>query len=224
MSRPRWNWLIAAAVLALLAYPFIRRLTQRENVPVSAGSTADVAAFLNRSLQQYQAGQYTESIAAAREALKLAPNSELAYNNIAAAYGGMQMWDEAIQNAREALRIRPDFALAQNNLAWFLKARQGGGAASPGPVPQTAANHLNASLESYNAGRFQQCIDEAREALKVKPDYPEAYNNIAAGYIRLGNWDEAIQNAQEAVRLKPDFALARNNLNLALKSKATPAR
>jgi tetratricopeptide (TPR) repeat protein len=54
----------------------------------------------------------------------------------------------------------------------------------------------------------------------VKADYAEAYNNIAAGSIGLGDWDEAIRSAQEAVRLKPDFALARNNLNLAIQSKA----
>ncbi|HLK62045.1 MAG TPA: tetratricopeptide repeat protein [Bryobacteraceae bacterium] len=212
---------MVTAIVLLLAYPFVVRLLKHENT-VNSGDQVDVAAFLNRSLQMYQAGQYTASIAAAREALKLDPHSELAYNNIAASYGAMQMWDDAIQNAREALRIRPDFALAQNNLSWFLKAKEGAPASSASP--KSAADHLNVSLEHYNQGRFQECIDEAREALKLKPDYAEAYNNIAAGSIRLGKWDQAIQSAQEALRLKPDFVLARNNLNLALKSKAGPAQ
>ncbi len=210
-------WLLAAAALLLLAYPVFRSLTRHESAPAPPGSTTKAAVLLDRSLQQYQAGKYRDAIAASREALKLNPNSEVAYNNIAASYGAMRMWDEAIQNIREALRIKPDFTLAQNNLAWFLSARQGGTAAPPLPP---AADHLSRSLTHYNGGRYQQCIDEAREALKLKPDYAEAYNNIAAGYMQLGNWDEAIKNAQEALRLKPDFALARNNLNLVLERKA----
>jgi tetratricopeptide (TPR) repeat protein len=216
-----WTWLLALCALALLGYPMVRSLTQRDNAPAPVSTpSSGLAALLDRSFEQYQAGKFPESIVTAQEALKLEPHSELAYNNIAAAYGSMQMWDDAIRNAREALRIRPDFALAQNNLAWFTKARQSAAAMTSTPVSPTAAARLNASLEHYNAGRYQQCIEAAREALKLKSDYPEAYNNIAAGYIRLENWDEAIKNARESLRLKPDFTLARNNLNVALEHKA----
>ena len=55
-------------------------------------------------------------------------------------------------------------------------------------------------------------IDAARQALALKPDYAEAFNNIAAAHASLRQWDEAIRAAQEALRLRPDFPLARNNL------------
>lgn len=220
-ATPLAKWLLGAVVLLLLAYPFVRRMIPQAGS--AAGEPADVSTLLNRSFQQYQSGQYVESIATAREALKLNPHSEVAYTNIAAAYGGLQMWDDAIQNSQEALKIRPDFPLAQNNLAWFLSRKQGGAAASSTPASQSAADHLNASLQHYNAGRYQQCIDEANEALKLKSDYAEAYNNLAAGYIGLGNWDEAISSAQQALRVKPDFTLASNNLRLALQNKSKGA-
>ena len=86
-------------------------------------------------------------------------------------------------------------------------------------LPSTPEDFLNRSLAAYRAGNFQQCIDEARAALKLKPDYAEAYNNIAAGYQSLGRWDDAIQAASEAVRLKPDFQLAKNNLAYAQEQK-----
>ena len=75
-------------------------------------------AYLNLSLSYHRTGKFDESIAAAREALKLRPNYAEAYNNIAAAYEEMRMWDPAIEAAHQALRIRPDYELARNNLRW----------------------------------------------------------------------------------------------------------
>ena len=40
----------------------------------------------------------------------------------------------------------------------------------------------------------------AQEALRRKPDYPEAYNNIAAAYEAMSMWDPAIEAAQQALR------------------------
>ncbi len=76
--------------------------------------------WINASLFQYQAGNYKECIDAARQALKLNPHSELAYNNMGAAYAGLKQWGAAIENERQALRLKPDFQLAKNNLAWAM--------------------------------------------------------------------------------------------------------
>jgi protein O-mannosyl-transferase len=56
--------------------------------------------------------------------------------------------------------------------------------------------------------------------LKLRPDYAEAYNNIAAGHIAIGEWDQAIAAAERAVELKPNFTLARGNLDYARARKA----
>jgi tetratricopeptide (TPR) repeat protein len=73
---------------------------------------------VNRSLQLYQAAQYEQSIAAARNALKLNPDYAAAWNNIAAANASLRRWDEAIAAAQKAIALQPDFQLAKNNLAW----------------------------------------------------------------------------------------------------------
>jgi tetratricopeptide (TPR) repeat protein len=48
-----------------------------------------------------------------------------AYNNMAASYSSMKMWDPAIENARKAIALKPDFQLARNNLDWALKSKAG---------------------------------------------------------------------------------------------------
>jgi len=84
--------------------------------------------------------------------------------------------------------------------------------ASPVPHTETAPEFLNESLRRYRANDFEGSLEVARKALALRPDYAEAYNNIAASYASMGRWNEAIAAAREALRLRPDFPLARNNL------------
>jgi tetratricopeptide (TPR) repeat protein len=77
---------------------------------------------------------------------------------------------------------------------------------------ETAGNYLNMSLIHYRAGRFPDCIAAATEALKLRPRYPEAYNNMAAAYRGMEQWDQAVEAAKQALRIKPNFEKAQMNL------------
>jgi protein O-mannosyl-transferase len=79
--------------------------------------------WINISLAEYQNRNYQASIEASHQALQLNPNSELAYNNLGAAYAALAQWDLAIRNDQQALRLKPDFQLAKNNLAWALSQK-----------------------------------------------------------------------------------------------------
>jgi protein O-mannosyl-transferase len=74
--------------------------------------------LISLSLQYYKAGQFENSIKAAKEALKLKPDYDLAYNNICAAYNELKQWDKAIEAGEKALKLNPQNQLAKNNLAW----------------------------------------------------------------------------------------------------------
>ena len=102
--------------------------------------------------------------------------------------------------AEETLKLAPN-----DPLALRYSNASAAGRASP-------ESWLDQSLRDYQAANYMASIQDAREALRLRPDYAEAYNNIAAAYQSMGRWDEAIQAAREALRIKPDFELARNNL------------
>lgn len=55
------------------------------------------------------------------------------------------------------------------------------------PPIQNVGYWVNVSLRQHRAGRYPESIAAAREALKRKPDYAEAYNNIAAVYEAMGS-------------------------------------
>jgi tetratricopeptide (TPR) repeat protein len=84
------------------------------------------------------------------------------------------------------------------------------------PSPE---KYLSLSLLYYQRKRYQDSIAACREALKLRPDYADAYNNMAAAYNELGMLDEAIQAEREALRIKPDYPLAKNNLAFSLSRK-----
>jgi len=73
--------------------------------------------YVNLSVTYYTARLFEESASAAKTALKLRPNYELAYNMLGISYSGMKRWDEAISVLEKAVRINPNFQLAKNNLA-----------------------------------------------------------------------------------------------------------
>ena len=74
--------------------------------------------YVDLSMRYFQGQNYPACIIAAGEAIRLKPDSAVAYNNKAACYGSLRKWDEEIAAAQAALRISPDFQLARNNQAW----------------------------------------------------------------------------------------------------------
>ena len=76
----------------------------------------------------------------------------------------------------------------------------------------TSEKYTDLSLLDYQAGRYPQCIAMAQEALKLKPGFAEAYNNMGAAYIKLQQYNEAIDALKQALKLMPGFTLAQNNL------------
>ncbi len=92
--------------------------------------------------------------------------------------------------------------------------------ASAGSLKPTPDNYLNKSLAFYQQGRFEDSIRAAQEALKLRPGYAAAWNNIAAAYNSQGKWDEGIAAGEKAVQLDPSSQLSKNNLSWGKSQKA----
>jgi len=117
---------IAACIKALeLAPGFERARNNLAGIYEGAVEQAPTAgAYLNLSVARYWQDRLDESVAAARKALELDPDSAIAHNNICAAFAKGGAWSRAIPACEMALAIDPDYELARNNLAW---ARSGAG-------------------------------------------------------------------------------------------------
>jgi protein O-mannosyl-transferase len=89
--------------------------------------------------------------------------------------------------------------------------------------------HDNLAETLSQSGLFAEAIAECEKALKIKPDFAEAHNNLGSALLNQqsadrargqgGAVDQAIEQYRKALQIKPDFTQARTNLGNALLQK-----
>ena len=56
-----------------------------------------------------------------------------------------------------------------------------------------------------NLRKFTEAIASYQQAIKIKPNFTEAYNNLGLAFEDLGKVTEAIDSYQQAIKIKPNF-------------------
>jgi protein O-mannosyl-transferase len=82
-------------------------------------------------------------------------------------------------------------------------------------IEVTLDNYLaynNRGVTYGKLGRFEEAVDDLRQAVRVKPDYAAAYTQLGIAYGKLGRWQEAIDADRQAIRIRPDSLEATNDL------------
>jgi polysaccharide export outer membrane protein len=87
-------------------------------------------------------------------------------------------------------------------------------AASP-EVTAEARRLYKEAVKYSRAGLFPQAIELFRRAVKLKPDYVEAYQGLGHAYFDMGRWKEAIQFLQQALALYPADKSVRGRIDQA---------
>ena len=66
-------------------------------------------------------------------------------------------------------------------------------------------------------GKFTEAIASYQQAIKINPEYAEAYNNLGNIYDINEKVDEAILNYKKAIKINDNFTEAHSNLGYLLK-------
>ena len=66
-------------------------------------------------------------------------------------------------------------------------------------------------------GKLDEAIESCNKAISIKPDNPDAYNNIGLALTEQGKVEEAMAAYNKALAIQPDYAKAYNNMGNALK-------
>ena len=68
-------------------------------------------------------------------------------------------------------------------------------------------------------GQSGGAIDIYSQAIKIEPDFAEAYNSRGIAYDGMGDYDQAIRDYNKAIELKSDYVKVHNNRGIAYVNK-----
>ncbi len=127
------------------------------------------------------------------------------------------------------VEARLDLLERRGNRMEFLQISMGarlkgaGGADVPGEnstvdagflaVPDKAQRELEKAQKASRRERYEQAVRHLQKALSIHADFPEAYNNLAVQYLRLGRPEEALEALERSLQLRPT-AQAYQNLGI----------
>ncbi len=73
-----------------------------------------------------------------------------------------------------------------------------------------------------NLGRTDEALAAHGEAVRLRPDFAEAHNNLGNALLKKGAFAEAISAYRRTIALRPNYANAHNNLGVALQKQRKP--
>lgn len=135
---------------------------------------------------------------------------------------------EAVEQYQRALELNPELGDAHNALAILLEARGEVDSALPhyleaieayalpGDEPKRALVHFNIGALQESRGRFDDAIESYRRAVELKPDYGDAYLNLANLLFRRRETAEAARFYEQAAIHLPANAQAQYNYGVTL--------
>jgi tetratricopeptide (TPR) repeat protein len=158
-------------------------------------------------------GQYGPAVQAFESAVKADPEFAMAHASLGGAYyshifnspaRGKEHIEKALQLSerttdRERLYIQTSYAQdlghvadARNRFDVYLKA-----------YPDDWGMRFNYASLLRNNGQPQEALEQYKELVRISPNNPSTYVDIATTYNGLGNFSESLRNYEQAFKLDP---------------------
>jgi tetratricopeptide (TPR) repeat protein len=166
-----------------------------------------------------------EAFEMSTKALALNPADLIARHTLMDLYSAKSEWGMVNKLAKETLDLDPEDA--ESNRALVISGTSLDQLRKTEAEAKSSPNvdvYLKLSSLYFQSQRYEESIQAALAALRLRPHVAEAYANIAAGLHALGRDDEAVTALQEVVRLRPDLTFAKTDLESLLEKKAGAGR
>ena len=144
------------------------------------------------------------------KALEIKPDWEEVHANLGSIYAKEQQWKQAINYYQKAIAINPKFAGAYRNLArvWREVGQPSEAAKCTylamilEPDKSSAPEFYNMGNQLWEQGLRTEALTCYRNAIRLKPNYLEAYQKLADTLASLGEWQESSNYYRKVVELK----------------------
>jgi len=189
----------------------------------------NVRALITVAALHEDAGRPAEARAMLEQAVRVAPRSFEARNNLGNAWMKAGNWAEASACFEAALGLKPDEPYVLNNLGnALLQLRRVPEAitqfeAAARAKPDFGEPRFNLANTLAQAGRTAEALTQYDAYLRIRPDDVEARSNYAATLQMSRRFDDAVVQMEFAIKLRPADAELQNNLGTALAQAGRPA-
>lgn len=159
-----------------------------------------------------------------RKAVDIKPNYAEAFYELGMAYNTFKFFKKAVEAFDTALRLRPDYKEAKLNLA-ISYSELGENEAAIKILEDISKFSFDAEVfyylgANYNKiGNHRKALSAYKEAVRLDPDFTEAYIGLGASYMALQMWEKAIEALIRATQSDYEFAEGHFLLGLAYLAK-----
>ena len=129
-------------------------------------------------------GRHAEALEASKKAVALRPSAE-SYFNMGLANYYLKQYKESIDSYRQSIKLDP-FNAADANYALGLAYR--------------------------DSGKTDEEIQAYKQAIRLRPDFVNAFNRLGAAYVRVKKYGDAVEVYRQLSTLKPGDATAPNSM------------
>jgi len=172
-------------------------------------------AYSDRGATRYLDGDNEGAIRDLNEALRIDPNRPRSYANRSAAYKKLGDLDKSLADDNEAIRRDPKVPEYYDNRGLTEAAMKDYDKAiadyDQAIRMEQRASFLTNRGDSYQyKGELGTALDNYNAALRLDPNFAQAYNNRAVLYKKMGERSKALADYEAALRLDPGNENAAN--------------
>ncbi len=175
-------------------------------------------AYYNIGYCYDELGNFSKSVEAYKQVIRINPNNNEAHNNLGIAYGELGLYKDAIESFKQAIRIDPDDDVNHYNLGYaygelgnYTKAIEFYKQAIR-INPDYVGAYCNLGIAYYELGFYKDAMEAYKQAIRIDPDDAVTHYNLGVSYYELGFYKDAIEAYKQAIHIAPEYATAHNNL------------
>jgi len=166
---------------------------------------------------QTQLNDKKAAISSYRKALQLKPEFTMAHFNLGALLQQQGLLPDAAKHYQQTVAQQPGFYEAWVNWGAVLQLQGDLKTAEQCyskalMLNADASGYFNLGTTLYGLGEHPKAIQAFQDALRLNPQFAEAWNGLGETFRDQGNMDEALRCYREAIKVEPNHSRANYNL------------